>query len=75
MGLLTQYQLVRPECRYGHGHLVEAMGYAGQKWSMVSSDGSGFAFTGSIHVCQVCGYTEFFDDKIMEVAKLLEAKS
>lgn len=76
MGLLTSYKLVRPECRYGHGHLLEVMGhFSPHKWSLMASDGSGFAFTGSVFLCQVCGYTEFFDDKIMDFAKSLEEKA
>ena len=62
---------VTPECRYGHGRLVQA---EDRRWSLVSIENQPLAFTVKVFVCHTCGYMELFDDDPVATAGLLGAK-
>lgn len=54
---------ITPNCRYGHGDLIEIADIEENLWGLASPKNGPFSmFVGKLFVCGKCGYTEFFDN-------------
>ena len=55
--------IIEPNCRYGHGNLRQiTINNKFKKWAYVSQNNPTITFSGNLYSCDVCGYTELFDE-------------
>jgi hypothetical protein len=67
---------IEPTCRYSHGPLTK-LTYPESpqgEWIYLAASGK-ISFSGSLYVCEACGYTEFFDSDVVRTRQELRGKA